>query len=104
MPVCPRCSQANPEGFRFCGTCGAPLIEERVARDERKVATVLFADLVGSTELGDSQDPERMRALLERFYDGMAAEIEAAGGTLEKFVGDAVMAAFGAPAAQEDHA
>ena len=104
MPVCPRCSQANPEGFRFCGTCGAPLVEERVARDERKVATVLFADLVGSTDLGGSQDPERTRALLERFYEGMAAEIEAAGGTLEKFVGDAVMAAFGAPAAQEDHA
>ena len=104
MPVCPRCSQANPEGFRFCGTCGAPLVEERVASDERKVATVLFADLVGSTELGDSQDPERTRVRLERFYDGMAAEIEAAGGTLEKFVGDAVMAAFGAPAAQEDHA
>ena len=104
MPVCPRCSQANPEGFRFCGTCGAPLVEEKIASDERKVATVLFADLVGSTEFGDSQDPERTRALLERFYDGMAAEIEAAGGTLEKFVGDAVMAAFGVPAAQEDHA
>jgi len=72
--------------------------------EERKLATVLFADLVGSTELGGSQDPERMRALLDRFYDAMAAEIEAAGGTVEKFVGDAVMAAFGAPAALEDHA
>src|SRR5438105_12862571 len=72
--------------------------------DERKVATVLFADLVGSTELGGSQDPERTRALLERFYEAMAAEIAAAGGTVEKFAGDAVMAAFGAPAAYEDHA
>src|SRR5947207_3050591 len=72
--------------------------------DERKLATVLFADLVGSTELGGSQDPERTRALLERFYDAMTVEIEAAGGTIEKFAGDAVMAAFGAPAAQEDHA
>ena len=74
------------------------------AVDERKVATVLFADLVGSTELGGSQDPERTRAMLERFYEAMAAEIEAAGGTVEKFAGDAVMAAFGAPAAYEDHA
>jgi len=72
--------------------------------DERKVVTVLFADLVASTELGGSQDPDRTRALLERFYEAMAAEIAAAGGTVEKFAGDAVMAAFGAPAAYEDHA
>jgi class 3 adenylate cyclase len=72
--------------------------------EERKVATVLFADLAGSTELASSQDPERTRAILNRFYDAMAAEIEDVGGTVEKFVGDAVMAAFGAPAAQEDHA
>jgi class 3 adenylate cyclase len=65
---------------------------------------VLFADLVGSTELGSTQDPERTRVLLDRFYDAMAGEIEGAGGTVEKFVGDAVMAVFGAPAAQEDHA
>jgi DNA-binding SARP family transcriptional activator len=70
---------------------------------ERKLASVLFADLVGSTELG-KQDPERTRVLLERFYDAMAEEIERAGGTVEKFIGDAVMAAFGVPAAQEDHA
>ncbi len=66
--------------------------------------TVLFADLVGSTELAGAQDPERTRAMLDRFYEAMAAEIERAGGTVEKFIGDAVMAAFGAPAAQEDHA
>jgi len=71
---------------------------------ERKLATVVFADLVGSTELAGSQDPERTRALLGRFYDAMAEEIERAGGTVEKFAGDAVMAVFGAPAALEDHA
>jgi DNA-binding SARP family transcriptional activator len=76
-------------------TAGAP--------EERKVVTVLFADLVGSTALGE-QDPERTRALLERFYDMATAEVEAAGGTLEKFAGDAVLAAFGVPAAREDHA
>jgi class 3 adenylate cyclase len=71
---------------------------------ERKLATVLFADLVGSTALGAQEDPERTRALLERFYDAMAAEIDRAGGTVEKFVGDAVMAVFGVPDAHEDHA
>jgi class 3 adenylate cyclase len=72
--------------------------------EERKLATVLFADLVGSTELAGDQDPERVRAMLDRFYDSMAAEIDRADGTVEKFVGDAVMAAFGAPAAHEDDA
>jgi len=72
--------------------------------EERKLATVLFADLVGSTELAGDQDPERVRALLDRLYDFMSAEIERAGGTVEKFAGDAVMAAFGAPAAHEDDA
>src|SRR5207237_1277983 len=71
---------------------------------ERKLVTVIFADLVGSIGLADQKDPERMRAVLDRFYDAMATEIEGAGGTVEKFAGDAVMAAFGAPAAQEDHA
>src|SRR5207245_6499792 len=71
---------------------------------ERRLATVLFADLVDSTAAAGDQDPERTRARLERFYDAMSAEIEAAGGTVEKFAGDAVMAAFGAPEALEDHA
>lgn len=73
-------------------------------RGERKLATVLFADLVGSTALAGAEDPEWTRARLDRFYDAMSEQIERAGGTLEKFVGDAVMAAFGAPVAQEDHA
>jgi class 3 adenylate cyclase len=72
--------------------------------EERKLVTVLFADLVGSTALADDQDPERTRTRLDRFYREMAAEIEGAGGTVEKFAGDAVMAVFGAPDALEDHA
>jgi class 3 adenylate cyclase len=75
-----------------------------VPAEERKLATVLFADLVGSTELAGGQDPERVRALLDQFYDAMAAQVERAGGTVEKFVGDAVMAAFGAPTTHEDDA
>ncbi len=104
MPFCPNCGQSVPAGARFCPGCANPLSSPGEPSEERKLATVLFADLVGSTELADSQNPERTRALLNRFYDAMAAEIEGAGGTVEKFVGDAVMAAFGAPAAQEDHA
>ncbi|HET9498276.1 MAG TPA: adenylate/guanylate cyclase domain-containing protein, partial [Candidatus Limnocylindria bacterium] len=74
------------------------------ASEERKLATVLFADLVGSTALADEEDPERTRLILNRFYDAMTEEVERCGGTVEKFAGDAVMAAFGAPAALEDHA
>src|SRR5438132_1829328 len=103
MAACRGCGEENPARARFCLACGTPLAAPR-GEDERKVATVLFADLVSSTERGASQDPERTRAMLARFYDAMAAEIEAAGGTVEKFAGDAVMAAFGAPDALEDHA
>lgn len=103
MAFCANCGESVPWGARFCPSCANPISEARPS-EERKLATVLFADLVGSTELAGSQDPERTRALLNRFYDAMAAEIDDAGGTVEKFVGDAVMAAFGAPAAQEDHA
>jgi class 3 adenylate cyclase len=98
MAVCDRCGAEVPREARFCATCGAPVADERPT-GERKLATVVFADLVGSTALAGSEDPERTRALLERFYDAMAEEIERAGGTVEKFAGDAVMAAFGAPSA-----
>jgi class 3 adenylate cyclase/tetratricopeptide (TPR) repeat protein len=74
------------------------------AGEERKLVTILFADLVGSTAFADERDPERVRVQLERFYDAMREEIELTGGTVEKFAGDAVMAVFGAPAALEDHA
>jgi class 3 adenylate cyclase/tetratricopeptide (TPR) repeat protein len=104
MTACAHCGAELPEGARFCPACGAPVGAAPPAAEERKLATVLFADLVGSTELGASQDPERTRVTLDRFYDAMAAEVESAGGTVEKFAGDAVMAAFGAPAALEDHA
>jgi class 3 adenylate cyclase/tetratricopeptide (TPR) repeat protein len=103
MPLCPQCGEENPARARFCLVCGSPL-DAPDHHEERKVATVLFADLVGSTELASAQDPERTRALLERFYDAMAAEIESAGGTVEKFAGDAVMAAFGVPQSHEDDA
>jgi class 3 adenylate cyclase len=91
MAVCDWCGTEIPLGARFCPGCGTPVSTERLP-EERKLATVLFADLVGSTALAGSQDPERTRALLDRFYGAMAEEIERAGGTIEKFAGDAVMA------------
>ena len=103
MAGCGRCGTEIPRDAQFCPKCGAPVAPE-LPLEERKLATVLFADLVGSTALADSADPERTRAVLDRFYDAMAEEIERAGGTVEKFAGDAVMAAFGAPSALEDHA
>src|SRR6266536_3582370 len=104
MAACARCGAELPDAARFCPACGAPTELPPPPSDERKLATVLFADLVGSTARAGAQDPERTRATLDRFYDAMAGEIERAGGTVEKFAGDAVMAAFGAPAALEDHA
>jgi class 3 adenylate cyclase len=74
------------------------------AAEERKLVTVLFADLVGSTALASDADPERVRLRLERFYGAMSEEVERTGGTVEKFAGDAVMAVFGVPTAFEDHA
>jgi class 3 adenylate cyclase len=103
MATCLQCSASLPDGARFCPSCAAP-IKRQPAAKERKLATVLFADLVGSTELGGLLDPEHTRDLLDRFYDAMAAELALGGGTVEKFIGDAVVAVFGAPTAREDHA
>jgi class 3 adenylate cyclase len=103
MTTCGRCGAEISGSARFCPACGARVDDERPS-EERKVATVLFADVVGSTSLADSQDAERTRATLDRFYDAMVEEVGRAGGTIEKFAGDAVMAAFGAPIALEDHA
>ncbi len=102
--VCTQCGASLAVDAHFCPACAAPVWAVTTPAEERKLVTVLFADLVGSTELAAAQDPERTRAFLDRFYEAMAVEIERVGGTVEKFVGDAVMAAFGAPAAQEDHA
>src|SRR6266487_5627024 len=100
--ICPSCGQENPQGFRLCGMCGAPLAAEREVREERKVVTVLFCDLVGSTARAEGLDPEDVRALLSRYHARVRAELERFGGTVEKFIGDAAMALFGAPLAHED--
>src|SRR6187397_2152186 len=103
MRVCPSCGQETPEGFPRCANCGAPL-EALAAREQRKTVTVLFCDVTGSTALGESTDPEALRALLARYFERMRAIVESHGGTVEKFIGDAVMAVFGIPLAHEDDA
>ncbi|HET8557772.1 MAG TPA: AAA family ATPase, partial [Gaiellaceae bacterium] len=103
MVTCPSCGQENPEGFRLCGMCGAALTPAaEPAREERKVVTILFTDLVGSTARAEGLDPEDVRATLSAYYAQLRAELERHGGTVEKFIGDAVMAVFGAPVSHED--
>src|ERR671934_3025705 len=105
MLVCPSCGKENPDGFAFCGYCRAPLHEQRPAGlEERKIVSVLFCDLVGFTAASEQQDPEDVRARIRPYHARLRAEIERYDGTVEKFVGDAVMAAFGAPVAHEDDA
>jgi class 3 adenylate cyclase/tetratricopeptide (TPR) repeat protein len=100
---CPACGHANPSGARFCKNCGTLLMPEQPAsREERKVVTVFFADLVGFTGRAEQLDPEDVRAMLSPYYARLRSEIERFGGTVEKFIGDAVMAVFGAPVAHED--
>jgi class 3 adenylate cyclase/tetratricopeptide (TPR) repeat protein len=103
MQTCPQCGRENPADARFCSDCGALLaVGTEPAREERKVVTVLFADLVGFTSRAEQMDPEDVRAVLEPFHSRLREELEQRGGTVEKFIGDAVMALFGAPTAHED--
>ena len=101
MTACQSCGADVPVGGRFCSACGASL-ELGEAAQERKLATILFADVTGSTELGEQLDPERLRALLTSYFAAMSEVIAAWGGTVEKYIGDAIMAVFGVPQARED--
>ena len=99
--ACPKCGRENPEDARFCNACAAPLAAEATGQ-ERKVISVLFADLVGFTNRAEQLDPEDVGALLQPYHERLRRELERFGGTVEKFIGDAVMALFGAPTAHED--
>lgn len=103
--ACPSCGTLNPEGFAFCGTCGAGLTAvsaPTVTAEERKVVTILFADVTGSTAIAERLDPEQMRTMMGRFFQAMTEVIGRYEGTVEKYIGDEVMAVFGLPIAHED--
>jgi class 3 adenylate cyclase/tetratricopeptide (TPR) repeat protein len=103
MLTCSSCGLENPEGFRFCGRCGSALAPSR-ARGVRKTGTGLLADVTGSTALGERLDPEALRNVMGRYLEEMKDILEGHGGTVEKFIGDAVMAVFGIPTLHEDDA
>jgi class 3 adenylate cyclase len=102
MRTCRRCGEENPENARFCLHCGEPLAEPDQRRVERKFATVLFADIVGSTSLAEREDAEVVQAVVGRAFDRLSEEIARHEGLLEKFMGDAVLAIFGVPRTHED--
>jgi class 3 adenylate cyclase/tetratricopeptide (TPR) repeat protein len=104
MARCASCGHELPDGAKFCQECGAPVAAAAAPREQRKTVTVLFCDVAGSTELGESTDPEALRAVLARYFERMKQIVERHGGTVEKFVGDAVMAVFGVPVVHEDDA
>jgi class 3 adenylate cyclase/tetratricopeptide (TPR) repeat protein len=116
--ICAVCGTLNPAVAKFCGECGSAMSAEAVAAPaagtrsgggpepiaERRLVSVLFADLVGFTTLSEERDPEETRELLTRYFEVARGTIERHGGTVEKFIGDAVMAVWGAPVAHEDDA
>src|SRR3954452_12409875 len=100
---CTACGQANPDSAKFCNECAAPLAHA-AGHEVRKTLTVLFADLVGFTSLAERLDQESLRRVMDRFYEEMRVVVDAHGGTVAKFIGDAVMAVWGMPAVREDDA
>jgi class 3 adenylate cyclase/tetratricopeptide (TPR) repeat protein len=105
MKRCPACGEENADRARFCQNCATPLGDaEGRGAEMRKVVTVVFSDVTGSTSLGERLDPEALRRVMSRYFDEMAAVIERHEGSVEKFIGDAVMAVFGIPRLHEDDA
>jgi class 3 adenylate cyclase/tetratricopeptide (TPR) repeat protein len=105
MTLCSNCGEENAERAKFCSNCGQPLAGGGPPAGEvRKTVTILFADIVSSTSRGETTDPESTRRMLARYFDAMRRVVERHGGTVEKFIGDAVMAVFGIPVLHEDDA
>ena len=91
MLTCPNCGEQNPDRFRLCGFCGTPLTAELPAQETRKTVTIVFSDLEGSTALGERLDSEALREVIGRYFDEMRGALELHGGTIEKYIGDAIM-------------
>jgi len=98
---CPSCGNPAPAEARFCPTCGFALV---TVQDERRIATVVFADLVGFTTFSEASDPEQVKALVDDCFAELSQDVTAFGGRVDKIVGDAIVALFGAPVAHEDDA
>jgi class 3 adenylate cyclase len=97
VPTCPNCGHENPDDARFCNACANELTPPPPPSETRKTVTIVFADITGSTSLGERLDPETLRAVMSSYFDAMREAVERHGGTVEKFIGDAVMAVFGIP-------
>ncbi len=104
MIRCEACGHENPETNKFCGECAASLVAAEPSSEVRKTVTTVFCDVVGSTAMGEALDPESVRHVMERYFEAMQATIQHHGGTVEKFIGDAVVAIFGVPQLHEDDA
>jgi class 3 adenylate cyclase len=104
VQICPKCGEENPDRFRLCGFCGTQLAVALPTQDVRKSVTVVFCDLKGSTSLGERLDTESLREVLAHYFGRMKTILEAHGATVEKYIGDAIMAVFGLPRAHEDDA
>ena len=104
MSRCSNCARENPDDAGFCNGCGTRLVAPAAAREQRKTVTILFCDVTGSTAMGELLDPESLRQVMRRYFDSAREVIEQHGGTVEKFIGDAVMAVFGIPVLHEDDA
>jgi len=106
VATCPSCGNELPGEFPFCPFCGVALAGHAPPslQEERKVVTILFCDLMGFTAASEAADPEDVRSRIRPYHATLRRELEGYGGTVEKFIGDAVMAVFGAPTAHEDDA
>ena len=102
--VCSSCGRENDADARFCDACGASLDVPLSDAETRRVVTIVFTDVAGSTALGERLDPESLRRVMWRYFDAMQGTLERYGGTVEKFIGDAIVAVFGVPAVHEDDA
>ena len=104
MRACPSCGESNPDRFKECAFCGTALVQAEAPQEERKVLTVVFCDLKDSTGLGEQLDPEALGEVLDLYFTAMTRVLQRHGGSIQKFIGDAIVAAFGIPVLHEDDA
>ena len=102
--TCGNCGRESPDDFAFCPVCAAPLVAPVEPHEVRKTVTVVFCDVTGSTAMGEKLDPESVRRVMSRYFSEMRTALERHGASVEKFIGDAVMAVFGIPLTHDDDA